>query len=149
MNVNTKVVRKNTTKDKYFCRIFLMSKEGSISLGDFVRKVRNDKGLSVADVSRRSNGKISTSYISKLENEPNVKISYPKIEALAQGLGVTESEITAIVKGEKIDSGKVIDERFENMALRFRGLEGEEKERANALIDLMEREIERLAAEKR
>lgn len=137
-----------TTEDNYFSRIFVMDSGKTLTLGEFVRKVRTDKGLSVAEVSERSGGKISTSYVSKLELEPRVNPSFPKIQALAKGLGVTEAEITGIIKGQSADKNSVINEQFENLGLRFSGLPASKKEKAQALIDLMERELERLANEK-
>jgi transcriptional regulator with XRE-family HTH domain len=148
MIVNTKIMNLTTTVDNHFSRILVMDSGKRLTLGEFVRKTRTDKGLSVADVSERSGGKISTSYISKLELEPRVNPSIPKIQALAKGLGVTESEITAIVRGQNADKDSVITEQFENLSLKFSGLPSSKKEKAQALIELMDRELERLANEK-
>ena len=135
-----------------FIKISSVDNKNEITLGDFVRKVRNDKGLSTTEVERRSRqgGKkgISNAYISQIENNYIQNVSPDKLKALAFGLGITEQEIFDIVRGESPNRETVIDRQFENLSLKFSGLPPSKKEKAQALIDLMDREIERLANEK-
>lgn len=78
-------------------------------LGNFVRRIRKQKNLSLQDVSRQSarfGPKIAGSYISRIENEPRRKVTADRLTALAYGLGVPAEELFAratglIVPGEK------------------------------------------------
>ncbi len=151
MLVNTKIQQLTTTEDKHYNRLFSNNSVMTEKIGDFVKRIRNEKDLTVADVSKASNRKgesISTSYINKIENEPNVNMSYPKIQALARGLGVTETEIISRISGIRQDSKGVDKEKFENLALKFSGIPSTKKERAQALLEMLDREFDRLANEK-
>jgi len=68
------------------------------TLGDFVRRIRKERHLSLADVSDRSarfGPRISASYINRIENEPNRRITTDRLQALAHGLGVSLDELLA------------------------------------------------------
>ena len=76
-------------------------------LGDFVRRTRNEKNLSQAAVSRQSarfGPKIAGSYISRIENEPDRKVTADRLTALANGLGIPAQELFARATG-RIDTG--------------------------------------------
>ena len=73
------------------------------TLGDYVRRVRKEKRLTLADVSRRSarvGKRISRSYINRIENDPKRKITADRLNALAHGLGVPVGELVARVMGK-------------------------------------------------
>jgi transcriptional regulator with XRE-family HTH domain len=78
-------------------------------LGDFIRRIREEKNLSLEAVSRNSarfGKKITGSYISRIENEPGRKVTADRLTALANGLGIPAAELLAraaglIVPGEK------------------------------------------------
>lgn len=74
------------------------------SLAEFVRRVRIDKNLSTGDVSRRSLGSITDAYVSRIENGLVKNVSPEKLQALAKGLGVVESEIFRVARGLKADA---------------------------------------------
>ena len=71
-------------------------------LGDFVRRIRDEKNLSLEAVSRQSarfGAKIAGSYISRIETEPGRKVTTDRITALARGLGVPPLELFARAEG--------------------------------------------------
>jgi len=72
-------------------------------LGDFVRRIRKEKSLSLRDVSKRSArfGKpITPSYISRIENDPTRRVTADRLNALAYGLGVSLDELLACAVGK-------------------------------------------------
>jgi transcriptional regulator with XRE-family HTH domain len=78
----------SATADVYCGRSFVVSggnrKE---SLGAAVKRIRNERGLSLDDVRRRARGKLSTSYINQIENGASADaVSIGKLEHLARGL---------------------------------------------------------------
>jgi transcriptional regulator with XRE-family HTH domain len=67
-------------------------------LGEYVRRTRTEKGLSVMDVSRRSarfGRPIAGSYVSRIENEPKLRPTADRLAALAHGLDVPVDELLA------------------------------------------------------
>jgi transcriptional regulator with XRE-family HTH domain len=73
------------------------------TLGDFVRRVRKEKRLTLADVSRRSarvGKRISRSYINRIENDPKRKITADRLNAFAHGLGIPVGELVSRVMGK-------------------------------------------------
>ncbi|PYS60195.1 MAG: hypothetical protein DMF74_19380 [Acidobacteria bacterium] len=70
------------------------------SLADYVRRVRNEKNLSLAQVSARSRGQISKTHINRIENGTGTRVSLIKLRALARGLGVSEDALVAVAQGK-------------------------------------------------
>lgn len=67
-------------------------------LSDFVRRIRNEKGLSLANVSKRSalfGPQISASYINRIETDPTRNPSPASLKSLAHGLGIPVPELLA------------------------------------------------------
>ena len=67
-------------------------------LGDFVRRIRNEKRLSLADVSSQSarfGPRISASYINRIETDPTRNPTAAILKSLAHGLGVPVPELLA------------------------------------------------------
>ncbi len=69
------------------------------SLADFVRRVRDEKNLSLTDVERQSGGLITNGYVSRIENGFVLNPSPKKLQALAKGLGISEDQIFAAARG--------------------------------------------------
>ena len=72
------------------------------TFGDFIRRFRNEKGLSCADVSKRSArfGKpIAASYINRIENNVMLRPTADRLMALANGLGIPIEELLARAVG--------------------------------------------------
>lgn len=105
-------------------------------LGDFIRRIRNEKGLSLAAVSRESarfGPRIAASYINRIENEPERKPTAERLEALAHGLGIPVEELLA----RAVSLGPGGDEADElHLLARFRELPSERKADVLKLVDL-------------
>ena len=73
-----------------------MAKRTTEGFGAFVRRIRKEKRLSLADVSKQSalfGMKISTSYVNRIERNPKLKPTVDTLKALAHGLGVPLEEV--------------------------------------------------------
>jgi transcriptional regulator with XRE-family HTH domain len=70
------------------------------SLADYLRRLRNEKNLSLAQVSARSRGQISKTHINRIENGTVARVSLIKLRALALGLGVPEDDLIAVAQGK-------------------------------------------------
>ena len=70
------------------------------NLPEYVRQVRHQKNLSLADVSARSGGQIGTTHVNRIENRVVTNVSLLRLRALARGLGVPEDEILAVARGK-------------------------------------------------
>jgi len=110
---------------------------GRESLGEFVRRIRTEKNLSCADVSKRSTRKgqrrISGSYINRIENYPNLSVTADRLKALADGLGVPLDELVVRAVGFAPEGES--SEEIELLA-RFRELSPERRDDVIRLIDL-------------
>ncbi len=69
------------------------------SLPDYVRRLRHERNLSLAEVSARSGGEIGKTHINRIENGLVTSLSLAKLRALATGLGVPEDELVAVAQG--------------------------------------------------
>lgn len=117
------------------------------NLADFIRRTRNEKGLSTLDVERLSNFEISDGYVSRIENNGVKNVSPEKLAALAKGLSVTEEEIFAVARGKKPNEAVKTQERFALLSNKFNELKGQNKVKAEVLVETIEREFIRMAKE--
>jgi transcriptional regulator with XRE-family HTH domain len=83
----------------------LFSKQSFVSreqetLADYVRRVREEKGLSLNQVRIRSGYQIANSYISRIENGEVTNVGLDKLQSLAKGLDVSDEEIFAVARGK-------------------------------------------------
>lgn len=136
----------------YSCSLKSVNSRNPVDdLGDFVQRVMSDKGLSTLEVESRSKrgGRegISDAYVTRIKNKQVKNPSYAKLIALARGLDVTEDEVLAIAHGKKPNTSAIADSRFEILSLKFKSYKGEKKTRAQTLIDMVEREFERMDSE--
>ena len=110
---------------------------GGESLGDFVRRIRREKSLSCADVSKRSARKgqrrIAGSYINRIENHPNLSPTADRLKALAHGIGVPAEELFARVAGYAPE-GETPEEM--ELLARFKELSPERRDDVLRLVDL-------------
>ena len=105
------------------------------TLGDFVRRIRKDKHLSLADVSRqsgRSGSRISASGINRIENDPKHRTTANKLTALANGLGIPAGELFARAVGAV--PGNPGDEL--ELITRFRELPPERQADVLRIVDM-------------
>ena len=70
------------------------------SLADYVRRIRNEKDLSLAQVSAQSHGRIGKTHINRIENGTVNRVSLTKLRALALGLDVPEDDLIAVAQGK-------------------------------------------------
>ena len=126
---------------------YVVSKQQE-KLSDFVRRIIHEKDLSYRKVAASSGGLITHSTVSDVVNERVSNLSSQSISGLAKGLGVTESEIFSLVRGKLPNQKMVTNQQFENLSLKFSGIPSTKKERAQALLDMLDREFDRLANEK-
>ena len=107
------------------------------SLGDFVRRIRREKNLSCADVSRRSGRKgqrrIAGSYVNSIENNLKLGPTADRPTALADGLGIPAEELFARVAGFAPEGES--SEEIELLA-RFRELSPERRDDILKILDL-------------
>jgi transcriptional regulator with XRE-family HTH domain len=106
-------------------------------LGDFVRRIRKQKNLSLKAVSMQSGrfgDKIADSYISRIENEPRRKVTADRLTALANGLGVPAEELFARAAGLIVPGGKS-EEEIRLLAM-FKELSPERKADVLEMVDL-------------
>ncbi len=116
------------------------------TLADYVQRVRNEKRLSLADVSARSGGGIGKTHVSRIENGLSINPSPAKLQALARGLGVSEEEIFAVARGKSpTEDPNFYKSRFGELALKFDRIPTDKRVNVEALIELLDREMERLA----
>lgn len=105
------------------------------TLADLVRRVRNEKRLSLREVSLRSGGKIANSHISRIENGESTNPTTEKLQALAKGLGVPEEEIFAVARGKSVSGDLQLDEL--RLLEYYRLLSEERRADALAILETM------------
>lgn len=117
------------------CGRYFVVNAGRESLADYVRRLRGEKRLSLAEVSQLSGGHITRSHISRIENGELTNIGLDKLRALAKGLGISEDEIFAVARGKSISGDLQLDE---SMLLEyFRVLPQESREILLAYAEMM------------
>jgi transcriptional regulator with XRE-family HTH domain len=113
-----------------------MANRSPETLGDFISRIRKEKNLSLADVSKQSaryGKQIAASYINRLENDPKRRVTADRLAALASGLGVPAQELFTRAVG--LDpSGKSRDELY--LLTRFRELSPERKADVLNIVDM-------------
>jgi transcriptional regulator with XRE-family HTH domain len=105
-------------------------------LGDFIRRIRKEKGLSCKDVeaqSARFGPPIAASYVNRLENNPARKPSAVALRALAHGLGIPPADLLARAAG-LVDAGVKSDEL--HLISRFRELSPERRTEVLKIVDM-------------
>ena len=107
------------------------------TLSDFVRRIRIEKRLSCADVSKQSarfGKRIAASYINRLENYPTLKPTADRLMALANGLGVPVPEVMARAFGIASYGERSSEEL--SLLTRYRELSRERKDDVLKIADL-------------
>lgn len=72
---------------------------GPETLGPYVKRVMEEKGLGLKDVELMSDGAITDAYVANIVNGEASNPSVDKLKALAIGLGVDEDEIFRVARG--------------------------------------------------
>lgn|SRR5215217_2190608 len=106
-------------------------------LGDFIRRIRKEKGLSCNGVeaqSGRFGPPIASSYVSRIENDPTRKPTAVALKALAYGLGVPPEELLARAVGLFEPGGK--SEELQLLS-RFKELSPEKRNFVLDIVDML------------
>lgn len=103
-------------------------------LPDYIRRIRAEKGLSTADVEKKSGFTVTDGYVSHIENGRVKNVSPEKLRALSKGLGVSEDEIFAVARGAKTVGDMPLDEV--RMLQLYRELPPERKDDVLAHLEL-------------
>jgi transcriptional regulator with XRE-family HTH domain len=102
-----------------------------ITLGEKIKKLRNDKGLTLDELAKVTSS--SKSYIWELENKSISKPSAEKLIKIANILGVTTEYLMGKEKKNTLVEAK--DDAFIN---KYKSLKPEEKEKYIKLVELFE-----------
>lgn len=106
-------------------------------LGDFVRRIRNEKRLSLADVSKQSalfGPRISASCINRIETDPKRNPTAASLKSLAHGLGIPVPELLAhAIRPMSRDEADEVA-----LVTRFSELSPKRKSDVWALIDVLQ-----------
>jgi transcriptional regulator with XRE-family HTH domain len=107
------------------------------TLGAFVRRIRTEKNLSCADVSKRSarqpQRRIAASYVNRIENDSKLCPTANRLKALADGLGVPPEEVFARAAGYERE-GETPEET--ELLTRFRELSPQRRGDLLSLVDM-------------
>lgn len=122
-----------------------MKQNNPETLQALVDRLMKEQNLSTYDVARRSKGLISQSVVSKVRNGQITNPTGERLRGLAAGLGVPLQIVTDAVLQEQPNLERINNERFQSMSLRFDGMSDEQKALADPIIEMMERELERIA----
>jgi transcriptional regulator with XRE-family HTH domain len=69
------------------------------SLAEYVRRIIYEKKLTIREVARRSDGRITQGYVGGIVQGLHTNLSVEKLKALATGLHVDEAEIFNVARG--------------------------------------------------
>ena len=108
------------------------------TLSDYVRRIRNQKHLSCADVERQSalfGKRIAGSYVNRIENDPTLNPTAVALRALANGLGVPVPELLVRALGITSHEGHSMEEW--GLVTRYRELSPERQEDVLNIVDLL------------
>lgn len=123
------------------------------TLADYVRRVRNEKRLSLADVhvqAKRAGLAIGKTHINRIENgfiEPS-SVTPGKLRALAAGLGIPEDEIFDVARGKlKVTEADLADdEQIAALFYEYKELTEEDKQELRTTMEIVRQEIRRRRA---
>jgi len=120
------------------------------TLGDFVRRIRKEKNLSLADVSEQSSRfgqRITAGYISRIENDPKRRITTDRATALANGLGVPVRELLDRAVGEVVPGGE--SEEEVHLLTRFKQLPPDRRADVLNIVNMWYSEYSRRTSRRR
>lgn len=121
-------------------------------LTEFVGRVMIEKDLSSREVSRRArrpSGGIDPSYVNKIRNGSiDTTPSPQKLQALARGLGVPEDELFDLVRGIPASRPAFAHNTLRSIDFAYEGMPKTKKQKVDFLIEMLDREVERIQREK-
>lgn len=114
-------------------------------LAEFVTHRMAELNLSNYDVERRSGNAISHGTVWNIQNERVKTIEDDTITALAKALDVEADDLFALTREPAPQINSEAEKKLERIALRFgRIKKPEAQSKAHDLLDLIDRELERL-----
>jgi transcriptional regulator with XRE-family HTH domain len=126
---------------------------GRETLSDYVRLKLIENDLTTRDVEARSASsgeKITQSYVSQIVSGTARNLTLAKLRALARGLGVPIEEVISRAYGETYEDDLAFAKsRFAEVYYKFEELSDENKENALYLLEILDREVERLYKKER
>lgn len=117
------------------------------SLGERLRRRRSELNLSRREIVRRTANSISNSYVALIEDGAVKSVSNEKLSILAKAYDLTFAELLALSMGKKPDEKDIRSERIARINFGYDGLPPAKQKQLDPLIDLLEREYQRLMAE--
>lgn len=117
------------------------------TLAEYLLRITREENLSGYAIERASGGQLSQSYFNRLKNGSETNPSVPIIEALAKGIGRPFEELLAVVRGKDPNDDKLADERFVALHFTYKGIGKKKRERADQVLQMLERELKRIEAE--
>jgi transcriptional regulator with XRE-family HTH domain len=128
-----------------YVKCCVVDKQRPESLADYVRRVRNEKRLSLSEVQRNSQDGINSSYVSRIENGLVTNVTPEKLRALSKGLGVSEDEIFDVARGKAKLNGSDLadDEQVAALFYDYKDLTDEDKQELRAIWEMFREEIRR------
>lgn len=128
-----------------YVKCFVVDKQRPESLADYVRRVRNEKRLSLSEIQRNSQNGINSSYVSRIENGLIRNVTPEKLRALSRGLGVSEDEIFDVARGKTAVNGSDLadDEQVAALFYDYKDLTDEDKQELRAIWEMFREEIRR------
>lgn len=121
------------------------------NLAEFIKDIRIKKGLSHGQIAERSKSEqsigLSRSYVSMIEAGNVTNLSASAIKSLAKGLGVSEKELAFAALGLEPDHSLIANEKIARIGFRFEKMPVDKQRDLTPLIDLLDREIERITQE--
>lgn len=113
------------------------------TLGEYVRRVRNEKDYSLSRVERNSNGEIDGSYVNRVENGLIKNVSPEKLKALAKGLNVSEEEMFAVARGKSLEKSAAFDSEIYRILEGFEELSDADKAELLVSAKMLGAEVQR------
>ena len=108
------------------------------SFADYVRRIRQEKRLSLNDLRIASGNRIANSHISRIENGEVKNLGVEKLSALAKGLGVPEEEVFTVARGAQARSLEGVKES--QLLTYFRELPPDRQRDVLLIVKTMHRE---------
>jgi transcriptional regulator with XRE-family HTH domain len=122
-------------------------RNGREALGRFIEAERKERGWSYGEIARRSEGYIqSPSTVGNIVNGNVATVSEDTMLGLAKAFKVPAEKVRDVYYGKQKPK-QATQERFAELALKFDRLPDNKKVNGEALIELLDRELDRLAAE--
>jgi transcriptional regulator with XRE-family HTH domain len=121
------------------------NQNGPETLGQYVKRVMDEKGFGLKDVEMMSDGAITDAYVANIVNGAASNPSVDKLKALAVGLRVDEDELFRVARGLPADRSvpaKPADPSHTRMILRLM-----EKVAISPRLTKILQELVRLSAE--